>query len=95
MKSLIDPTDRDEIRRRVAALRPDSQRQWGVMNVEQMMCHLADSFRLAMGLRPATSVANPISRTVMKWGAVYFPMRWPKGFRTRPEVEVQGRDSAN
>lgn len=90
MKSLANQSDREEILRRVAALRADSPRQWGKMTAHQMMCHVNDSYASAMGLRKASSVANFFTRTVMKWGGLYGLMPWPHGVPTRPEAE-QGK----
>lgn len=74
--------------RRIGAVSGDSPRQWGNMTVGQMVCHLADSFEVANGERPAGEVSSGWSRTVMKWGALYAPMEWPKGVPTVPEVDA-------
>jgi hypothetical protein len=60
------------------------------MTVHQMVCHLNDSFLVGMGEKFASPAANLFTRTVMKWGALRTPVRWPQGTATRPEIE-QGR----
>jgi hypothetical protein len=87
MTHLGDAKTRQEITRRVALLRPETPRRWGKMNAAQMLCHLDDSFKVAMGLKTASPATGPLQRTVMKWGALYVPIQWPKGYATRPEVE--------
>jgi hypothetical protein len=79
--------DKQEVLRRLAALRPDSPRRWGKMTCHQMVVHLSDSFLCPMGEKAASQVKPPIPRSVMKWGALYFPMRWPQGVPTVPEME--------
>lgn len=87
MKSLADPKTRLEIGSRIANVKPDSPRQWGRMTAHGMICHLADSFRGPMGDRFISPATGLFQRTVMKWGALYFPMPWPKELPTRPEVD--------
>ncbi len=87
MKTVAQDRDKEEILRRIAALRADQARRWGKMSCRQMVCHLSDSFLCALGERTASSVKPPIPSAAMRWGALYFPMRWPKGVPTRPELE--------
>jgi hypothetical protein len=49
MKSLFIPTDIAEVTERINKLTPGTQRQWGKMNVSQMLAHLAVPLRLALG----------------------------------------------
>ncbi len=83
MKRLPDPA----IARRILKLEPALAAQWGRMNAHQMICHLNDSFLLGLGERSTGSVCTLFKRTVMKWGALYAPIRWPKGTPTMPEME--------
>lgn len=85
MKTLDDPNSRTEIAERLKKLTPDSPRQWGKMTPNQMICHLSDAFRTALNQRTVKSIANPFSRTVMKYFALYAPLRWPHGLPTMPE----------
>jgi hypothetical protein len=72
---------------RLGAITPDSPRQWGRMTVHQMVCHLSDSFDVAMGGMTVSMATGLPQRTVMKFGALYVPLRWPKGAQTRPEID--------
>ena len=87
MKSLARARDRDEILRRLHAVRPDSARRWGRMTAPQMVCHLADAFRMATGEQPVTSRGVPLPRAFVKWFALYVPLRWPEGILTSPEID--------
>jgi hypothetical protein len=51
MKNLFDAARVDEVKRRIAGLRPDSERQWGSMNVAQAVEHCSRGFELALGQR--------------------------------------------
>ena len=52
MGSLFDTRDRQTILDRLEALRPDSPRQWGKMDVAQMLTHCARSMEVATGDKP-------------------------------------------
>jgi hypothetical protein len=49
MKSLFEAAAFNEIMDRVANLRPDSERQWGKMNVAQMLAHCSAAIGMAEG----------------------------------------------
>lgn len=86
MKHLGDTGVRQRLVRRMASLRADTPRLWGKMSAGEMLCHLNDSFEVAMG-RHVSAATGPFQRTILKWGALYVPMPWPKSTPTRPEVE--------
>lgn len=90
MNTLGNSEDRQEILRRIAQLTPDDRAQWGRMSVHQMLCHLRDSYCLALGEKTASPATGFLQRTVVKWLALWLPVQWMKGFPTRPEVE-QGK----
>jgi len=60
------------------------------MSVHQMVCHLDDSYKVALGEKTASAATGVVQRTVLKWGALKAPMQWRRGFPTRPEIE-QGK----
>ena len=72
---------------RLGRLRPESRAVWGRMNAHQMLCHLNDSFDLAMNKRAATESITIFGRTVMRWVALHTALKWPQGIPTRPEVD--------
>lgn len=89
MPSLAHPAVRERLLARIAAVQPDSPRQWGRMTSHGMLCHLADSFLGVTGDRPIQPAVSLMGRTLMKWGALYLPFPWPKGVPTRPEVDQE------
>lgn len=87
MKTLARARDKEEILRRLAAVRPDSRPRWGRMTAPQMICHLTDAFLGVIGERPMSPARSLLGRTLVKWIALHAPARWPRGIRTRPEID--------
>jgi len=89
VKTLARPTDKAEVLRRLRDVRPDSTRRWGRMSAPQMVCHLADAFRMALGEKAVSHAPGLLNRTIVKWIALYAPLRWPPGILTRPEIDQE------
>jgi hypothetical protein len=89
MQSLAKERDKAEILRRLQTLKSDSVRRWGRMSAHQMVCHLIDSCHVATGEKYASPATGLLQRTVVKWMALYLPLRWPPGIPTRPEIDQQ------
>jgi hypothetical protein len=89
MKTLARACDKAEIVHRLKTISPDSPRRWGRMSAHQMICHLNDSFLAVTGRRPVSMATGPLQRTALKWFALYGPLPWPRGYRTRPEIDQQ------
>ncbi len=71
MLSIFDKSTQDKLLARVEKLSPASQRQWGKMNVSQMMKHLTHAFTVPLNPKhgPKENIyyvmANPVSRWLM------------------------------
>ena len=89
MKTLARPRDTAEILTRLKHIRPDSARRWGRMTAHQMICHLADSFRMALGQKPVSDASGVLQRTIVKLMALYAPLTWRSGILTRPEIDQE------
>ncbi len=87
MRTLARERDKAEVLRRLRALRQDSVRRWGRMSAHQMVCHLSDGYRLLIGERTAQLAATPLPRLMMRWIALYAPIRWPAGILTTHELD--------
>jgi hypothetical protein len=87
MKTLARERDTAEVLRRLGALRRDSVGRWGRMSAHQMVCHLSDGYRLLTGQRTTNLAASPLPRPLMKWIALYVPVRWPQGIPTTPDLD--------
>lgn len=89
MRTLSNPRDRNEILERLSELQADSKPLWGIMSAHQMICHLSDSFRASLGEKYTSPSATLFKRTLLKWFALWVPLPWPHGIRTRPEMDQQ------
>jgi hypothetical protein len=85
MKTLGNAADRNLVMERLSRLTPDSRRQWGRMTPHQMICHLNDSFKSVIGERQLHGdKSNLLTRTVVRWLALYAPLKWPHWILTMP-----------
>jgi Protein of unknown function (DUF1569) len=87
VKTFANEVDREEVLKRLAALRAASIRRWGKMSCHQMVCHLSDAFLCPLGEKTASPEKPLIPRGIYRWLALYVPVRWPRGIPTRPEME--------
>ena len=72
-KSLHNPDDVLEIKRRISDLRPDSERKWGKMTAAQMLTHCSEVLKVAM------------KKTVLP--KTFFLFRWI-GIITKYEMKI-------
>jgi hypothetical protein len=89
VKTLKNKKDKEEIVRRLDRVRPDTRRLWGKMSAHQMVCHLSDGFRLYMGQKKVAPAGGFYPSKVLRWIALWAPMKWPHGFKTMPELDQQ------
>ena len=77
----------EEFRDRVLRITPANPRQWGTMNVSQMLHHLNLACGSALGFYKLPDESYLVSRTLFRWILVdWFPeqpvgLRLPKGFK--------------
>lgn len=86
MSTLFDRTTVESIKTRIASLSPESQAKWGKMNVNQMMCHVTDGFRMSMGERPLPDRSTFLTRTLVKF-LVLNVIKIPKEVATSPGLD--------
>ena len=87
MRSLASEETTAAIRTRIQHISPTDQPLWGSMSVHQMLSHLTDAFRCALGERAVAPFrALPLPRPVFKCIALYMPIKWPPGVPAPPEI---------
>jgi Protein of unknown function (DUF1569) len=86
MSTLFDPKNVETIKNRISSLSPTSQAEWGKMNVNQMMCHVTDGFKMATGERPIADRSNLFTRTLLKFVVVKL-IKMPKDAPTAPGLD--------
>ena len=77
-KTLANAAECEEIRQRIAALTTESRRVWGSMSIGGMLCHVDDSYQVAMGDRPLSISKLAIPQRMAKFLALRSPFRWPR-----------------
>jgi hypothetical protein len=57
------------------------------MSAHQTICHLSDSLKAAMGEKYISPGTTLFKRTILKPLALWVPIPWPHGYKTRPEMD--------
>jgi hypothetical protein len=90
MPTMFDADTRRHFQQRIESLTPQARRRWGRLTPSEMVCHVSDQLRMALGEIPTKPVPSlmryaPIKRLVIG------PLPWPHGakgaaetFTTRP-----------
>jgi hypothetical protein len=81
---LHDPEVYTAITKRMQSLRVDTRRQWGKMNIDQMLWHVNVSMREAVGDYTPQLKPLPIPKALLRWAVINMP--WGRGARTRPDM---------
>ena len=85
MPSMFDNATRAEFRQRIGSLTPNATRKWGRMSPQQVLCHLGDQLRVALGDIPTKPLAGPLRYSPFKQ-IVIGPLPWPHGAKSPPET---------
>jgi hypothetical protein len=85
MKTMWNADNQREIRDRMVRLTSDRSAAWGKMNAPQMVCHLAESLKMALGDLPVARKNVPIRYPPLKQFIVYVAP-FPKNVPTAPEL---------
>lgn len=84
-KTLFDGEARGGLLSRVGQVNAESRAHWGKMNAEQMLTHLVESMRMALGEISPKPKNLPIRHPPLRQLIVYW-LPWPKGSPTAPEL---------
>jgi uncharacterized protein DUF1569 len=87
MRTMWDSEAAREIRDRVGRLTPDRPRQWGRMSAQQMVCHLSESLKMALGDLQVAPKRLPIRYPPLKQLVIYVAP-FPKSAPTAPELVI-------
>jgi len=84
VKNLFDPAVKQQIIDRINCLAPQSPRQWGKMDVSQMLAHLQQPLEVALGIRTikGSFFMNLILPLFKK--TLWDEKPWKKGIPTDP-----------
>jgi hypothetical protein len=84
MASMFDSQTRGEFQTRIARLTPQAERRWGKMSPHQIVCHLSDQLRMALGTIQTTPIPGILRYSPVKQLAIG-PLPWPHGAKSPPE----------
>ena len=87
MKTVADPDVVRLLKDRFARLTPDTARRWGTLTAHEMLCHLGDSFEMALRIRPRLTPVAARNRGLIKLVGLWTAARWPHGWRTNPHQD--------
>ena len=82
MPIIHDAAYRAQVLERVKTLRPDSNRRWGKMTVDQMLWHVSDAMALSIGDLTVPPGKPPLPPALLKFIVLNLP--WGKGNPTHP-----------
>ncbi len=68
---------------RLERITADQRPRWGRLTPTELMPHLQRVFEISLGAYEAPDISNPLSRSALKWVALYLP--WPKGRVKAPD----------
>ena len=83
MKNLLKDNDREAILARLQNLTAQHRGKWGKLTVEQILPHLTDPLRVAIGEKNGTPQNSPLYDTFLG-RIMYRFVPWPKGAPTDP-----------
>jgi hypothetical protein len=85
--TLLNDKDRSLLIERLLRVRPDAKPAWGSLNAPRMLCHIADSMRVALGELSTKPVHTLASRTLLKFLVINTGLKVPRGrVQTAPEM---------
>lgn len=89
MKNLFDQDSYNEIIERINKLSPGSQRQWGKMQVAQMMAHCKEAFKVPLSDKKLSGplLAKIFGRLIK--AKLYNDSPWKKGLPTAPNFVIK------
>ena len=83
MKTLFDPQVCASVIERFDRLAPEQQSLWGRMTAPQMVCHVADQLRNALGELDVRPMRTPLAYPPVNWLLIHW-VPWPKGRAKSP-----------
>lgn len=78
MPTIFDPDSAKAFQSRIDRLTPDARALWGRMTASQMVCHLTDSCKVALGDTPTTLKPGILSNRVVRW-LIISVLPFPRG----------------
>ncbi len=88
MPTLFDPAQRQKQISRIKKLQPGTQPAWGRLTAGNLLPHLADPIRTAMGEIEVPAKSSFLSSKFGSWLIIYGIRQWPKSSPTSPKYDT-------
>lgn len=85
MQTLWHKNALSDLSKRVERLQTDMNPKWGKFTCLQMLAHLNDGARMALGDLPVAAKSGPLRIWPLNYLVIYW-LPWPKGAPTAPEL---------
>lgn len=97
MKTLMDPAELTRQLERLEKLNSETTPMWGLLTAGNLLPHLTDPFKIAMGEMEAIPVKSFFLTGIGKFAAIFLMPRWPKGAPTHPKtnIRLEGRKGSD
>lgn len=87
MDNILTATGKADILSRLDKLTEHTERRWGTLQVNEMLAHMNDAFKLSLGMRESVDTSNFFTHYITFNVAVYVLPQWPRGEKTAPELD--------
>ena len=87
MKTIWETAAQRELSDRLSGLSADHRALWGKMSAQQMVCHLTESLKMALGELPVAPKNLPLRYPPLKQLIIYVAP-FPKSAPTAPELVI-------
>ena len=96
MPTIFDTLQRKILINRLSMLGVDTKPLWGNLTARNLLQHLTDLFKIALGELEATPIKSFFSTSIGKWLAIYV-IPWPKSPLSHPSLDITkgGRHGIN
>ena len=94
MKSVFHQTDRLALAHRLDRVTGTSTPQWGRMDSRQMLTHLTDSIRMALGELQAAPRDGPLRIALIRHAIIHW-LPFPRSAPTAPELLTRRGEDCN
>lgn len=97
MKNILNSNIRNSIIERIENLNENDKALWGKMSSGDFLCHISDSFRMAMEKKEVKFLGNPISTSLVKMLVLNGLPLMKEKIETSPELKprVGGTPATN
>jgi hypothetical protein len=88
MQTLLNPIQKSRQLKRLHTLTPNTVPHWGLLTAGNLLPHLTDPFKIALGEVVAIPAKSFFTTRIGKFAAIYLMPRWPEGAPTHPKTNI-------